>query len=208
MQIEFWFTYVATVFFFLLSPGPSHLFMLSTSASHGFGKSWVTGVGDLSAHLWQITLAATGLVGFIYTFQEVFIVIKWAGVAYLIYIGIRQFTKKSHVVEFKEETGISTKVLFWRGFAMSSSNPKAVVFFAALFPQFIDPLKPTTIQFAILGLTYIAIDGCFLMFYGYFADWLATRFEKQAGKYLNKISGCLLICSAVLLGLKDVKDVQ
>ena len=82
MPIEFWFAYIVTVFFFLLSPGPSHLFMLSMSASHGFGKSWATAVGDLSAHVWQVTLASMGLVGFIYTFQEVFIVIKWAGVAY------------------------------------------------------------------------------------------------------------------------------
>jgi threonine/homoserine/homoserine lactone efflux protein len=85
---------------------------------------------------------------------------------------------------------------------------KAVVFFAALFPQFINTSEPTAHQFAILGLTYIVIDGCFLMFYGHFADWLSSRFEKHIDKYLNKISGSLLVGSAILLGLKDIKDVR
>jgi len=89
---------------------------------------------------------------------------------------------------------------------MSSSNPKAVVFFAALFPQFIDTSKPTAIQFALLGLTYIVIDGCFLSFYGYFADWCVARFKKHLDKYLHKFSGSLLIGSAVMLGFKDIND--
>jgi threonine/homoserine/homoserine lactone efflux protein len=57
-----------------------------------------------------------------------------------------------------------------------------------------------------LGATYIVIDGCFLIFYGHFADWCVTRFEKHLDKYLNKFSGALLIGSAVMLGLKDIND--
>ena len=98
MTFESWITYVATVFIFLVSPGPSHLFMLSTSLSHGFNKSWATGAGDLSAHLWQITVASIGLVSFIYAFQNLFVLIKWAGVAFLIYLGIIQFRKKNKYI--------------------------------------------------------------------------------------------------------------
>ena len=89
---------------------------------------------------------------------------------------------------------------------MSSSNPKAVVFFAALFPQFINTAEPTTIQFVVLGATYMAIDGCFLIFYGCFAEWCVSRFEKHIDKYLNKLSGVLLIGSAIMLGLKEIKE--
>ena len=95
MTLENWIAYCVTVFIFLVSPGPSHLFMLSKSLSHGFGKSWATGAGDLTAHLWQIGIASIGLVSFIYTFQNFFIIIKWAGVIFLIYLGIKQFSKKS-----------------------------------------------------------------------------------------------------------------
>jgi threonine/homoserine/homoserine lactone efflux protein len=206
MTLDNWITYIITVFIFLVSPGPSHLFMLSKSLSYGFGKSWATGAGDLTAHLWQIGIASIGLVSFIYAFQNFFIIIKWAGVLFLIYLGIKQFRKKSSFTESVKRTVISRRTLFWQGFLMSSSNPKAVVFFAALFPQFINPSEPTAYQFAILGLTYILIDGCFLIFYGYFADWCVTRFEKHIDKYLNKFSGSLLIVSAVMLGLKDIEN--
>ena len=206
MPLETWIAYIATVFIFLVSPGPSHFFMLSKSLSHGFDKSWATGAGDLTAHLWQTGVASIGLVSFIYAFQNFFIIIKWTGVLFLIYLGIKQFRKKSPFTEYAKGKFISRKTLFWQGFLMSSSNPKAVVFFAALFPQFIDTSKPTAIQFAILGLTYIVIDGCFLSFYGYFADWCVTRFKKHLDKYLHKFSGSLLIGSAVMLGFKDIND--
>jgi threonine/homoserine/homoserine lactone efflux protein len=206
MTFELWIAYATTVFIFLLSPGPSHMFMLSTSLSHGFGKSWATGAGDLSAHVWQIAVASIGLVSVIYAFQELFIVIKWAGVAFLIYLGVNQFRKKSASVNDSRWNSQSRVTLFWKGFITSSANPKAVVFFAALFPQFINPSIPTAKQFLILGLTYIVIDGCFLMVYGYTSNWLLNRFEKHIDKYLNKISGSLLICSALLLGLKDIQD--
>lgn len=206
MTLEIWLTYVATVFIFLLSPGPSHIFMLSKSLSHGFEKSWATGAGDLTAHIWQISVASIGLVSFIYAFQNFFIIIKWAGVLFLIYLGIKQFTKESSINKNTNKTVVRKKTLFWQGFIMSSSNPKAVVFFAALFPQFINTSEPTTIQFAILGATYIVIDGCFLIFYGSFAEWCVSRFEKHIDKYLNKLSGAMLIGSAVMLGLKDIKE--
>ena len=206
MTLENWIAYSVTVFIFLVSPGPSHLFMLSKSLSHGFDKSWATGAGDLTAHIWQIGVASIGLVSFIYAFQNFFMIIKWAGVLFLIYLGIKQFRKKSPFTEYSAEKAISRKLLFWQGFLMSSSNPKAVVFFAALFPQFINTSEPTAIQFAVLGATYIVIDGCFLIFYGYFADWCVTRFERHIDKYLNKFSGSLLIGSAIMLGLKDINE--
>jgi threonine/homoserine/homoserine lactone efflux protein len=180
--------------------------MLSTSLSHGFEKSWATGVGDLSAHLWQIGAASIGLVSVIYVFQDVFMVIKWAGVAFLVYLGITQFLKKSGSILDVKGNGRGRMKLFWKGFITSSANPKAVVFFAALFPQFINPDIPTANQFAILGLTYIAIDGCFLMFYGITSSWILHRFEMHVDKYLNRVSGSLLIGSALLLGLKGIQD--
>ena len=208
MTFEIWLAYSLTVFIFLVSPGPSHIFMLGTSLSSGFGRSWVAGVGDLTGHIWQTAAAAVGLVSFIYVFAEMFIIIKWAGVVFLIYLGISQFRKKG----LPSAEGIGGKQgpasFFWRGFLMSSSNPKAVIFFAALFPQFVNTSLPTTNQFIILGATYIFIDGCFLIFYGFFASWISNKFEHHIEKYLNRISGSLLIASAILLGLKDIQDVK
>lgn len=206
MTLQIWIAYAATVFVFLLSPGPSHLFMLSTSLSNGFKKSWATGAGDLSAHLWQIAAASIGLVSVIYAFADVFILIKWAGVAFLVYLGIKQFTKKSAPIGEQRENNQSRVTLYFRGFITSSANPKAVVFFAALFPQFVDPNLPTASQFAILGLTYIVIDGCFLTFYGITSGWILSRFQRHLDRHLNRLSGSLLICSALLLGLRGIEE--
>ncbi len=198
--------YVATVFIFLLSPGPSHIFMLSTSLSHGFDRSWPVGAGDLTGHVWQIAVAAIGLAGMIYSFQEFFIVVKWAGVGFLVYLGFSQILKKGAAAIYSAEGTRSPAAMFWRGFITSSSNPKAVVFFAALLPQFVDPSRPTAYQYLILGMAYMIIDGCFLLFYGYFADWIARRFDKHIDRYLNRISGTLLIVSALLLSLRSIGD--
>lgn len=206
MSQETWFLYVTTVFFFLLSPGPSHIYMLSTSLSYGFKKSIATGAGDLSAHVWQTVVASVGLVSLIYTFQELFIVIKWMGVAFLIYLAIKQLRKKDYSSQSKNISNITAKKLYLNGFLMSSSNPKAVIFFAALFPLFVDTTAPTGNQFFILGLTYIVIDGLFLLFYGYFASWCNNKFGNHIDRYLNKISGGLLFVSALLLALKDMKQ--
>jgi threonine/homoserine/homoserine lactone efflux protein len=206
MTFESWFTYVVTVLIFLVSPGPSHIFMLSKSMANGFERSWAVAAGDLTAHLWQIAAASLGLVSLIYAFKELFMVIKWAGVLFLVYLGVRQFMRKSSLNGAGGEVPASRRTLFLQGFAMSSSNPKAVVFFAALFPQFINTSQPASIQFAILGATYIFIDGCFLAFYGNFADWCQRRFERYLHRYLNRFAGTLMIVSAIMLGLKDVND--
>jgi threonine/homoserine/homoserine lactone efflux protein len=142
----------------------------------------------------------------IYSFQELFVVVKWAGVGFLVYLGFSQILKKGAAATCSTEGTRSRAAMFWKGFITSSSNPKAVVFFAALLPQFVDPSRPTAYQYLILGMAYMIIDGCFLLFYGYFADWIAKRFDKHIDRYLNRISGSLLIVSALLLSLKGIGD--
>ena len=87
----------------------------------------------------------------------------------------------------------------------SAANPKAVIFFAALFPQFVNRAAPTGKQFAILGMTYLVIDGCFLMIYGGFSGRIESRVRHHVGRHMNQISGALLVSAAILLRLKEIK---
>ena len=98
----------------------------------------------------------------------------------------------------------SARTLFLQGFITSATNPKAIVFFAALLPQFINTSLPTGEQFLILGATYISVDGCFLALYGAFSAWIATRFRRHVGHHMNKVSGLLFVVAALLLGLKEI----
>ena len=149
MAFETWLAYVATVLLLMSTPGPSHLLMLSNSLRHGFVPATATAAGDLSANTLQILAAGFGLVGVIFASETAFSVVKWAGVASLVYVGLRLFLRKPPVPGAAPT--VSRRKLYFQGFITSAANPKAVVFFAALFPQFIDPAAPLAFQIAILG---------------------------------------------------------
>jgi len=205
MTTELWLAYLTTVLILMSTPGPSHLLMLSNSLGNGFNRSLATAAGDLSANIVQMTVASLGLVSLIHSSQEFFVVIKWVGVSYLIFMGVTKFRKR-----FDPSVAVLSRVrtlrsLYWQGFMTSAANPKAVIFFAALFPQFVNPAGQTGKQFVILGVTYLVVDACFLMVYGGFAGWIESRFRHHVGHHMNQISGALLVGAAILLGLKEIK---
>ncbi len=204
MNLDTWMLYIVTVLVLMSTPGPSQLLMLSVSMSNGFPRSLATAAGDLTANAIQILLAGLGLAAVISSSQLAFAIIKWAGVAYLVWLGLRQI-----IASFKGNAGsldsrlISLRQLWLRGFVTSAANPKAVVFFAALFPQFLDAGQSLAPQIAVLGLTYIFIDGCFLCMYGKGASWIATRLKTRHKAWVERAGGASLIVAAVLLGLRS-----
>lgn len=203
MTFGTWLLFVGTVLLFMSTPGPSHLLMLSVSMSNGFRRSLATAAGDLSANAIQILLAGLGLAAIVTTSRYGFAIIKWAGVSYLIWVGVRQI-----LASFKAKSSspdippISLRHLWFRGFVTSAANPKAVVFFAALFPQFLNPQASLFPQIAVLGITYIAIDGCFLALYGKSASWMAHKLRSHHKVWVDRAAGTSLIAAAVLLGFR------
>lgn len=208
MSFEVWTVYVATVLALMSTPGPSHLLMLSNSAAHGFGRSVSTAAGDLTANALQMLAAGLGLAALIAASAYALTVIKLLGVAYLIWLGVRMIRNASP----KNPNGrrrvqrATLKALWLQGFLTSAANPKAVVFFAALFPQFIRADAPFWSQFFILSITYIVLDGLFLSAYGFGADWVAARFKGQAKVWSQRIGGGFMVFAAVLLGLKTASE--
>ena len=202
MTLETWLLYVGTVLLFMSTPGPSHLLMLSVSVSHGFRPSLATAAGDLSANAVQIVLAGLGLAAVVTASRYGFELVKWAGVAYLVWLGVRQLIASYSGAPETRGARVSSRALWLRGFITSAANPKAVVFFAALFPQFLDPARALAPQIAVLGVSYIVIDGCFLAAYGKGASWLAGRLKGGKIRWLHRVSGASLIAAAVLLGLR------
>ena len=206
MGVEIWLAYVGTILVLMSTPGPSQLLMLSNSISSGFRKSVFTAAGDLTANFIQMVVASVGLVGVIASSQEFFVAVKWAGVGYLTYLGLRLILSKSNTELGGHKQDRSNRALYWQGFVTSAANPKAVIFFAALFPQFIDPNRALLEQFVVLSSTYLLIDATFLCLYGKFADWISKKLIPAARQHLNKISGSFLIGAAILLGFKDVES--
>ncbi|MHA2284184.1 MAG: LysE family translocator [Promethearchaeota archaeon] len=206
MAVELWIACVSTALLLMITPGPSQLLMLSNTLGHGFRNSKFTAAGDLTANALQMFLASAGLASILYASEYTFLLIKWAGVVYLIYIGVKQvvFTRNSSLANTRA-LNKSRKKLYSEGFLTSASNPKAIIFFVAFFPQFINPHESILSQLFILGLTYLVLDGIFLSLYGAFSDWIAMRFKNRFLSLLDKISGSCLILAAILLGLKKVE---
>lgn len=201
MEPTTWLSFVGTVILLALTPGPSILLVTANSMKYGKAKTVGTIAGDLTANLCQIILAAIGLATIVVSSGELFQLIKWFGVAYLIYMGIAKIIAKPTTVlkqEGKEKRSFSK--LFLEGFLMSAANPKAIVFFAALFPLFLDESLPVLPQIAILAVTFLLIDGLSLFVYTVFAEKLGHYLENQQKVHFqNRIVGGLLILSGMLL---------
>ncbi len=208
MTIDTWTLYVLTVLALMSTPGPSQLLMLSNSGAHGFRRALSTAAGDLSANALQMLAAGLGLAAIIAASATALTVIKWAGVAYLIWLGARMIlrAKPDDPGAPDVRPAVSLRTLWMQGFVTSAANPKAVVFFAALFPQFITADAAFWPQFLILSATYIIMDGMFLSAYGVSASWIAARFKGTARVWIERLGGSFMIGAAILLGLKSVTE--
>ncbi len=210
MPLDLYLAYLATVaVFFASPPGPSQLLMITNSLRYGVRPSMSTVAGDLSANMLQMIAAGFGLATLIAAVPASLTVIKWLGVAYLAWIGIRLFRSSSSALTLPSNAAgrandLIRPGLFRQGFITSATNPTAIFFFAALFPQFIDPAAAIWPQLVILGLTYIVIDGVLLTVWGATAQGLLRRFRNRSPQWLNRLSGSLIVAAAVLLALKDV----
>jgi homoserine/homoserine lactone efflux protein len=204
MPLETYLIYLAAVgAFFATPPDTSQLLIISNSIRHGLRRSVCTIAGDLTANCLQMTAAAFGLAAIIATSATAFVWIKWVGVAYLVWIGLRLFFAKDETTEVEAAASGQALRLFRQGFVTSMSNPFAVVFFGALFPQFIDPSVPVLPQLLILGATYIVVDGAILLLWGWLGVRASVVLQRFKVTVVNKICGSLMIAAAALLASKD-----
>lgn len=203
MDLTIWLSFVGTVLILTLTPGPSVLLATANSMKYGKAKTLGTITGDLSANLCQIILASAGLATIVVSSGELFQMIKWCGVAYIIYMGISKIlSKKQLALSSEKKTERNFFKLYIEGFLMSAANPKAIVFFAALFPLFLNQAEPIIPQIAILAVTFLVLDGLSLFLYVLFAARLKSYLENQEKVHLqNKIVGGLLILSGIMLSM-------
>ena len=198
-----WISFVTTVIILTMSPGPSVLLATANSMKYGKRKTIGTILGDLTANLGQIILASLGLAAIVISSGEIFQFIKWCGVAYLIFMGVSKIMSKPKIDLSHDKSGSGRfSKLFTEGFLMSAANPKAIVFFAALFPLFIDQASAVFPQIVVLALTFLLLDGLALSIYASFAEKLKGHLENQKKVYLqNRIVGSLLILSGFMLSM-------
>ncbi|WP_411705318.1 homoserine/homoserine lactone efflux protein [Edaphovirga cremea] len=200
MTLDWWLTYLLTTSILSLSPGSGAINTMSTGISHGFRGAAASIAGlqvGLSLH---IVLVGVGLGALISQSLMAFEVLKWLGAAYLIWLGIQQWRAAGAIDLHALSDSIPRRKLFQRAILVNLTNPKSIVFLAALFPQFIIAHQPQTAQYVILGVTTVVVDIIVMIGYATLATRIASwvKAPKQM-KLLNRIFGSLFMLVGALL---------
>jgi threonine/homoserine/homoserine lactone efflux protein len=203
MTLSTYLLYLAAVALLVLTPGPTMLMSMTNAIAHGAPKAMASASGSISAALGMILLSSLGLGAVLAASDTAFLVLKILGGAYLIYLGIKTF--RSPLSSFDLPTasaqgGVSMRQLYVQGLLVGASNPKALLFFAAFFPQFVDPQLAWAPQFAILAITFVVFEfttlGFATLFAAKIAPWLR---EAGRARIFNRVSGSLFAGMGCLL---------
>jgi len=200
MRWEVWLLFVVTEAVLSLTPGPAVLYVLSQAIQRGPGKSVWASWGILTANAMYFILSATSLGAVIVASYRLFFLIKRIGAAYLVYLGISSFFGKSSMMSLPEAgaNGRSGFRILRDGFLLQAANPKALLFFTAILPQFIDAHHNVAFQIFILGISSILVEFAILFTYGQLAGRvLSTARNPRFEKLTNRIGGSLLVLAGV-----------
>lgn len=200
MTWQIWLLFVFTEAVLSVTPGPAVLYVLSQAVRRGPQKSvWASG-GILTANAMYFALSATSLGAVIVASYKLFFLIKWIGAAYLVYLGLASFFGRSSIMALPESNdGAGTGPRILRdGFFLQSANPKALLFFTAILPQFIDARRNLMFQVLVLGISSIVVEFLILFIYGQLAGRaLAAARNPRFEKVTNRVAGSFLIGAGV-----------
>ena len=199
MPLEVWLAFCATETLLCFTPGPAVLFVVSVAMARGARGGLAGALGILAGNTFYFALSATGIAAVILASHRLFAALKWAGAAYLVWVGLRMLLSRSRApVEVVPQP---IRRSFARGFVVQAANPKALVFFVALLPQFIDPGAPVGRQVLILGASSLLIELFVLSLY----TALAARARSLAGERwsgpIERIGGGFLVAAGARLAL-------
>jgi threonine/homoserine/homoserine lactone efflux protein len=200
MTLATYLLYLATVALLILTPGPTMLMCMTNAANHGPRRALTSVAGAVTAVLGVMLLSAMGLGALLATSELAFTIAKMVGGAYLVWLGIRTF-RSDKVVKLDTPAVPAGRPFYLQGFLVGASNPKAVLFFAAFFPQFLNPAAPMAAQFAILALTFMALEFTVLTLCALgVARLMPLLRSSRPVRWINRIcGGSMALLGALLL---------
>jgi len=192
----------------ILSPGPAVLLSLRNGATLGARAVMWSALGNISGVCCLSIAAMLGLGVVLQSSVVLFGLVKIASAAYLFYVGVRQLrgssAQKAIVAGGAAPRNRRRRDLYREGFLVAATNPKAVLFFTALFPQFIDAHQPVLLQFALLTLVFMTISYASHLGYATLAARArGTLLKPMFAKWLNRVAGlAFMLCAALLLAVR------
>jgi len=193
--------FLAAMFVMAITPGPANLFAIATGMEKGKGAALLGVVGMNCATLIWFAGSALGLGALIIAFPQAFHILALAGAAYLVWLGLKSLwagwkNTENHAVA----TVRGGKSAFLDGFTVQIANPKALLFFTAVLPPFIDVSRPLVPQLLMFACATIGMDLISMSAYGLGGAALSTRMNEPAFRRVFAFTvGALLICAAILI---------
>lgn len=203
MSFEAWLAFCVTETVLCFIPGPAVLFVVSMALANGRRPGLAASLGILAGNTFYFALSAMGVAAVIAASGQLFTLIKWLGAAYLVWLGLRMLLSRAQAdvgsARPSEPQAASHALL--RGFVVQAANPKAIIFFVALLPQFINPKAGVGLQVLVLGISSVVIEFCVLLLY----VLVAVRARAVAGlrwtKWVERVGGGFLLAAGTRLAL-------
>ncbi len=177
-------------------PGPNVALIVANSLSLGWRMGMTTVVGTTTGLALQLLLVAAGMVALIECAADAFTWIRWLGVAYLVYLGVRTWRTQPDDLDAVE----AAPAVFWRGCLLAAVNPKTLVFLAAFFPQFIAAESASTLQVLLFALVYLVVIFAGDTLWALFAS-AARGYIARYATWRNRVTGAFLVAAGVGLAL-------
>jgi threonine/homoserine/homoserine lactone efflux protein len=200
IALHLYLAFVLATTVLILIPGPNVSLIVANSVAYGTGYGLLTVAGTSAAVLLQLGLTALGMTAVLGALAQWFEWLRWVGVVYLVWLGVRQWRAPPVDLTRTKPQPRSPRAIVLRGFLVSLTNPKTLLFYGAFFPQFISIDRPLGPQVALLCATFLALaaglDGLWAVLAGRARGLLGAR-----GKLRNRLSGGLLIGAGMGLAL-------
>lgn len=205
MDFSVWLAFFAASWAISLSPGAGAVAAMSAGLNHGFARGYFMTFGLVLGILTQVVVVGLGLGALIATSSIAFALVKWLGVAYLVYLGIKQWRAPAQpmVADDAEAAGqqqVARRALVLRGWIVNALNPKGTVFLLAVVPQFLDLSAPLAPQYATIGATLAFTDLVVMAGYTVLAARVLRLLRSPVQmKLLNRTFGGLFVAAGALL---------
>ena len=202
MELSTWLALFAASWAISVSPGAGAVAAMNAGLAHGFRRGYITTIGLILGIMTQLVLVSVGLGALVASSAIAFEVVKWFGVAYLVYLGVSQWRAPLAAAKVERASGVreSARRMIVKGWLINAANPKGTVFLLAVVPQFLNLTEPLWLQYVIIGATLTFTD--LVVMAGYTA--LAARIFKYLKsprhvQVLNRFFGGLFVLAGISL---------
>jgi homoserine/homoserine lactone efflux protein len=203
MAIDTWLAFFAACWLISLSPGAGAISCMAAGLRHGFRRAFPNIVGLILGIMFMLVIVGAGLGAILAASSLAFSIVKWLGVAYLVWLGIAQWRAPAFAVDARAaqaQLGGTARELLLKGFLVNATNPKGILFMLAVLPQFIDPARPQLVQYLICSATLTLTDLVVMSGYTVFASKvLGLLREPHHIRALNRTFGGLFVAAGAAL---------